>query len=166
MVAGGSNSLVLSAACHCRVSFLPSDDDDEGDGRSQPETPQVDDRGRDTWTQSIDEHVPGDGQTECNLDQSALCGDQSQAGPAWDLRDADDLRDLEDEHSIPMAEDLGRWEERLRKLSQSELKWGAMPLPAHLSEAMGGVSRGPVMHLGFGDESTIIRSPEEGEWYV
>lgn len=65
-----------------------------------------------------------------------------------------------------MAEDLEQWEEKLRILSQSEIKWGAMALPIHLADAMGDVRRETVMHLGLGDESCNIKSPGEGEWYV
>ncbi|KAI0848973.1 hypothetical protein F5Y00DRAFT_269901 [Daldinia vernicosa] len=93
MVAGGSNSLVMSAACHCFISSP----------------------------------------TEV---QSQACSPSNDE------------------------------EEMLRELSQSKLKWGATSLPSDVAEAMSEESGNMVMHLGFGGESSKVRCPEEGEWYV
>ncbi|KAI0382068.1 hypothetical protein F5Y04DRAFT_270683 [Hypomontagnella monticulosa] len=99
MVAGGSDSLVLAAACHCYASSAPS-------VKSPNNQPQ------------------------------------------------DSGNELDD------------WEDRLRELSRSKLKWGAMPLSNDMAEAVDDGRGRSVMHLGFGGESTIIREPIEGEWYV
>ncbi|KAI0116976.1 hypothetical protein F4814DRAFT_459219 [Daldinia grandis] len=93
MVAGGSNSLVMSAACHC---FIPP--------------------------------------------------------PA----------EVQYQASSPSSDE----EEMLRELSQSKLKWGATSLPSDLAEVMSEEGGNTVMHLGFGGESSDVRSPEEGELYV
>ncbi|OTB14352.1 hypothetical protein K445DRAFT_302510 [Daldinia sp. EC12] len=93
MVAGGSNSLVMSAACHC---FISSPTEVE-----------------------IQPHSP-----------------------------------------------LNNEEEGLKKLSQSKLKWGATSLASDLAKVISEESGNPVMHLGFGGESSNVRYPEEGGFYV
>lgn len=76
-------------------------------------------------------------------------------------------QDLEDDTTRLATDDFDdREEEMLRELSQSELKWGATSLPSDLAEAMNEESGNVVMHLGFGGESSNVRCPEEGEWYV
>ncbi|KAI1100503.1 hypothetical protein F4804DRAFT_344695 [Jackrogersella minutella] len=77
----------------------------------------------------------------------------------------DNLPDIDDDHLISMTDDFEEHEQKLRELSQSELKWGVLPLPDHLAEVNDESGR-TVMHLGFGDESANIRSPEGGGWYV
>ncbi|KAI2782324.1 hypothetical protein F4815DRAFT_462719 [Daldinia loculata] len=117
MVIGGSDSLVVSAACHCLISSS----------------------------------------TEA----------QSQTSPPLNDEVAVNAQDLEDDTTRLATDDFDdREEEMLRELSQSELKWGATSLPSDLAEAMNEESGNVVMHLGFGGESSNVRCPEEGEWYV
>ncbi|KAI0843049.1 hypothetical protein F5Y06DRAFT_292035 [Hypoxylon sp. FL0890] len=75
-------------------------------------------------------------------------------------------KNLENDHLIPTAEDLEGWERRLRELSRSKLRWGAMPLPNDLARALSNESGETVVQLGFGDKSANIRSSQEGGRYV
>ncbi|KAI0136151.1 hypothetical protein F4776DRAFT_664001 [Hypoxylon sp. NC0597] len=147
MVAGGSNSLVLSAAYHCYVFSRPGDNEERGRGDSRPEGSQMDPEGHDTWVYygeepgeqvSLDERVGHD--SDRIPQQTALCGASNQTSPARNGESTENLQNPEDDYLIPMAEDLEDWE-------QSE-------------------SGGIAMHLGFGDELANIRSPQEGGLYV
>ncbi|KAI1465716.1 uncharacterized protein F4812DRAFT_461410 [Daldinia caldariorum] len=116
MVAGGWDSLVISAACHCFVSSST-------EVESQPHSP------------------PGEV--------------------------AEGAQYPEDSSSMLVTDDSGEPEEEaLKKLSRSKLKWGATPLPRDLAEVMSEESGNPVMHLGFGGESSHVRCVEEGESYI
>ncbi|KAI1090732.1 hypothetical protein F5B19DRAFT_462055 [Rostrohypoxylon terebratum] len=173
MVAGASNSLVISAACHCRVPpSLNNDTDMKGSNHVEVKRSRVDNHEQEViWTDHVES---GNGSillqdlVGCDRDpgQGSLPDDHSQADLVRSNGDAGGVRSLEEDNSTPMAEDLEQWEEKLRIVSQSELRWGAMPLPSYLAEAMDDVRRETVMHLGFGDESCNIRSPGEGEWCV
>ncbi|OTA86766.1 hypothetical protein M434DRAFT_15696 [Hypoxylon sp. CO27-5] len=175
MVAGGSNSLVLSAACHCYVFPRTGDDEERRRGHGRPEESQINSQDDDTWIHNGDEpgeHVPLDERIGHDSDrisqQTVLCGTSSQTSPGrnGESLGTENFRSPEDDHLIPMAEDLDDWEQKLRELSQSKLKWGAMPLPNDLAEAVNIESGEIVMHLGFGDEFANIRSPQEGGLYV
>ncbi len=56
--------------------------------------------------------------------------------------------------------------ERLRKLAQSPLKWGTMPIPGHVQDTADSEDIEGVLHLGFGDEATVEDQPKEGQRYI
>ncbi|KAI0898651.1 hypothetical protein F4806DRAFT_494311 [Annulohypoxylon nitens] len=167
MVAGASNSLVISAACHCRVSSLSNNDAGmNGSNHADAERSQIDDQQQEISThhrESRDDLILLQDLVGCDLGPGSSSENHSQVDLVRGNGDAGGFRSLEEDNSTPMAEDLDQWEEKLRILSQSEIKWGAMALPIHLADAMGDVRRETVMHLGLGDESCNIKSPGEGE---
>ncbi|KAI0972139.1 hypothetical protein F4678DRAFT_479105 [Xylaria arbuscula] len=70
------------------------------------------------------------------------------------------------EEETPSDDGVGDLEGRLRKLTQSRLKWGTTPIPGHVKDIVHSEDTEGVLHLGFGDEATIGDEPEEGQRYV
>lgn len=176
MVSGGSDSLVLSAACHASVlarteghDTEPSDDasrNGESFPLTQPPPSATYTNGRTEWRHS-----------------SSLSLSSFEAPPTpyehWTMQDeaADEpmmvaqLR--EDSERIGLSRVMSAEEREehelqlLRELSLGKVKWGAMAVDPDLLKSlnMDGID-GPVRHLGFGSENDGVEAPQEGELYV
>lgn len=112
MVVGGTNSLVLSAACH---------------------VPQV------SSAAALRNKNNGTAEILAHLDLGSSDGDDCNH---------DDYK------------------EYLAEVARSNLRWGAMALPADLAEKMEVDNDEPVMHLGFGTEDHDIQAPQTGVLYA
>ncbi|KAI3330772.1 hypothetical protein F4824DRAFT_330161, partial [Ustulina deusta] len=119
MVNGGTNSLVISAACHSYIS--------PRERNQQPST---------FFPEDGTQHIPNSRRTT-----------------------EEDLRSTTNDK----IDDL---KERLRKLAQSPLKWGTMPIPGHVHDTADSEDMEGVLHLGFGDEATVEDHPKEGQRYI
>lgn len=172
IVSGGSNSLVLSAACHPSVMArhnrplrktnpnLNADDAQLGQSLNQ--------KGQRDWRQEI----LGSSFTSFDL----LSPSQQDK---WSVQDETATeRGLREE---PREEDEGRLllpcgspEEQeehelslLRGVALGKVKWGAMAVDPDLLRSLNlDDIDGPVEHLGFGSEEDDVRAPQEGHFYI
>lgn len=82
MVAGASNSLVISAACHCCVSSLSGNDTDmEGSSHAEAERSQVDGQEQEICThhrESNNDFILLEDLVECGLGQDSSSDNHSQ----------------------------------------------------------------------------------------
>ncbi|KAK8108190.1 uncharacterized protein PG998_010203 [Apiospora kogelbergensis] len=148
MVAGGCNSLVLSAACH---AFLPVPTTDEAS--ISEEASGVDEASVADEVYSADEallnSVRGSQHRLTSTSSSDNDEEEQPPGQGTHRSDADD-------DGIKKA---------LVTLAQSKLRWGVVPLPQELCYAARETGQ-EALHLSFATEETYISPPVAGELYM
>lgn len=148
MVAGGCNSLVLSATCH---AFCPL--------RSTEEPPGADD------TPGADE---ASGADEVPSAEEALLNNGQDSRPrstSASSSDPDDEVQLAEQETQSSGVDDDRIKKALIKLAQSELRWGVVPLIPELYDAARETGQ-EALHLSFATEETFISPPVARELYM
>lgn len=143
MVAGGSNSLVVSAACHPFSRGALQQATTRASEQS-PSSPVAD-----TSASMIRRRaaVP-DGDVNVEQGRPSTGGSEGYSLAPQDDTESYCSRD------------------RLEKLVSGPLRWGVMPVPEHITWR--DISRGEkeILHLGFIDEENCIGVPQNSQWYI
>lgn len=176
MVSGGSDSLVLSAACHASVLLR------EARGGTEPSN--LDDGAPSSESHPLTQPPPS---ATCASGRTRWRHTSSPEGFEEPLTPHEHWTTQEDAAAEPMMgaqlrEDGERMgltrvmsaEEReehelslLKELTLGKVKWGAMAVDPDLLRSLNldGIDR-PVRHLGFGGEEDEVEAPREGEFYI
>lgn len=167
MVSGGTNSLVLSAACHVpvrakAVKALLTETTDSTSTRNAARQPTVADADpvsgyqREPSVQDIDIASEGSRPLENSLvipetEPSATCKQQQET--------------REDEMQL-LSGGGTKDEERalLEEIATSKIRWGAMAADPGILEGL--ETDELVLHLGFGTEDHNVQPPCEGQSYI
>lgn len=145
MVAGGCNSLVLSAACHA-ICPVPSADK----------------------TPSIDEASDAGGAFNADEAEDALFNNfQNSRRPSTSASSSDSNNDeqLPEQGKQPACTNDDKVKKALIALSQSKLRWGVVPLTPELCDIARETGQ-EALHLSFAAEETFISPPVDGELYM
>lgn len=176
MVSGGSDSLVLSAACHSSVlareecGTEPKLDnasrDEETSPLTQPPPSATHDSALTEWR-----HTTSAASFEAPLTPYEHWTTQEEAAAAEPMIAAQ-LRENSERLMLSRVMSANEREEHelalLRKLTLGKVKWGAMVVDHDLLNSLNidGIEDRPVRHLVFGSEEDGVEAPQEGELYI
>lgn len=174
MVSGGTNSMVLAAACHVSTtargkraakSFTSSTTERTGDGNVMRR--YVDEEASLTleykpWHESSARDVVLE---RSRMDTGTRTPPRTE-GPAAVLSEQQgnvgDGERLLPHSSTRNSEDYEK--ALLEEVATSHIKWGAVAASPEMLDGL--VADEPVMHLGFGTEEDDVRPPQEGHLYI
>lgn len=173
MVSGGTNSLVLSAACHVSVeerlrqlrSAVPSPTTGLVSGDKAAEQH---DHGK-LSSNSRHQRQPTIFNTDANVEQSRVAGDSridASAQPSTVSLQIQNSRE-DEERLLPdmTPEESEEYElSLLQEVARSRIRWGAVAAGPEILQGLD-VDE-PVMHLGFGTEEDNVQPPQEGHLYI
>ncbi|ETS78796.1 hypothetical protein PFICI_08649 [Pestalotiopsis fici W106-1] len=140
MVSGGTNSLVISAACHAAV-------------------PSVASSACHKRRTSRDRNSPKDG--DCEGSKNDFLADDEEEYTKGGGRGGRGGGEEEEEEWQENREAAA-----LLQLSRSKIKWGSVPLPSELASYMVTEGDEPVRHLTFGGLDQDVQQPLNGELYA
>lgn len=145
MVAGGCNSLVLSAACHALCPV-----------RTTEEAPNT------------DEAVDAGGAFNADEAEDALLNNAQDSRPrstSASSSDSDDDEQSPEQGTQPACTNDDKVKKALITLAQSKLRWGVVPLTPELCDIARETGQ-EALHLSFATEETFISPPVAGELYI
>ncbi len=142
MVLGGSNSMVIAAACH--VAPMPDA------STASPMLTCTD--GARTKLQER-EQVQIEQRTRGNSSRKEILGPNTNSNEI--APGTDKATPLEDGAEAALI---------LIRISQSQVRWGVAPMPSSFCER--GYAYTEVGHLSFGVEEHHISDPIDGHWYI
>lgn len=174
MVSGGSDSLVLSAACHSYVL-----------AREESGTePKLDNASRDEETSPLTQPPPSATHDSAFTEWRHTTSAASFEAPLtpyehWTTQEAAAAEPMiaiqrENSEGLMLSRVMSANEREehelalLRKITLGKVKWGAMAVGHDLLNSLNidGVEDRPVRHLGFGSEEDGVEAPQEGELYI
>lgn len=182
MVSGGTNSLVLSAACHVstmergkraakRTRTASSAAAAEKAGGSRVGARYLYTDGGDAASSTLEYKSSSDSLAlNVRLERSWIdIGPQRTPrtkGPAVALADGERVVGDEEWLLPEFSEDNSEEYERalLEEVATSHIKWGAVAVSSDMLEGL--AVDEPVMHLGFGTEEDDVQPPQEGHLYI
>ncbi|KAK8094977.1 hypothetical protein PG997_001662 [Apiospora hydei] len=151
MIAGGSNSLVLSAACH---AVCPNRCLRGGANRDAARTAASASSASSVSSAAVDTDDESLGQVG---DQRTI---EEEAHPNRHHHDTAPQSSMSELEEGPLQED-----DALVKLAQSKLRWGVTALTTELHDIVQETGQ-EALHLTFATEETFIAPPSEGELYL
>ena len=157
MPLGGSNSMVISAACHVpvREEMPPA-----GSPRGSSETTTAEQQSVSPAENENDQAT----YNTLNLRQNSVPGtfEMEQLLSSNDPISSDNCNNEVDENCTEMAVDSERY---LLDVSQKFIRWGAVETPSSLNQQY--TDQGDVIgHLSFGTREHGLQEPVYGNWYV
>lgn len=165
IVSGGSNSLVLSAACHASVLARPdpSNGGETHSGEHDVYNGEYTSRRRQSGYGPISKSMGGplgpynEWTAEGEIATGPVMGTGSMDDGEGRLLLPFESSEQQEEHELFL----------LREVTISKVKWGAMAADPYLLNSLN-LDRidGPVKHLGFGNEQDHVETPQEGHFYI
>jgi hypothetical protein len=153
MVNGGTNSLVISAACHALVpngdlrrGVSPESRNRESCYFSQPDPP------RDLQTERTSLGLTSH---QKEKEAAAATAAAAKQPPSEELEDPLITEENEDRETAA-----------LRELSRRKLRWGVVSLPPELADQLMTESGQVVKHLTFGGMEDEVQKPEDAQLYA
>lgn len=170
IVSGGSNTLVLSAACHASVlaRYAPTKDpdaasteDDSHIGQTASRQKQSSRNRRNSGSCFANIKAPlspyDHWSTHGEIAAETVMGTGSQENEEGRLLLPFETPQEQEEYELSL----------LREVTLGKVKWGAMNIEPELLSSLNidGID-GPVKHLGFGSKEDRVETPQEGHFYV
>lgn len=169
MVSGGTNSLVISAACHVSVMGRKtttrriSGDSRTGPGTSANMAERASDRG--TSSTLTDGQRVSMSSVDVSIEEPRIADDLTTGIPLERLEQHEGEEDEErllpdmtpeesEEHELSL----------LQEVATSKVRWGAVALRPDMSQGL--EAEETVMHLGFGTEEDDVQLPQEDHLYL
>lgn len=160
MVAGGCNSLVLSAACHAFCPVPSTEEAPDADEAADTD----DDDAAEPYEASGAGGFAGTDETEDALLNNGQDGRRRSAGTSSSDNGPEEQSSDKETQPSGVDNDDGT-KKALIKLTQSKLRWGVVPLTPELCKAAKKTGQ-DALHLSFATEETFISPPVAGELYM